>query len=434
MRDVSSLQDRQATLQRRHTIMVCESPDKVSPESPIQKQTIFENDETFVEPASDKRSSSGHETGVKLKRSVLVSRSHACNSEVRKRLSLKLHGSPDVPVQVKSHVNACSLHSSKTSPSESTVHNSLDNVRRKSLGRRILVSKSSQPVPIPRSLSAELPSKQLPKPVPRSDSSSEIRPRPRPVQRSSSTSVLLSSNVSSKVSEVRPVPKPRERSRSPSQRQSSDGVTNESRPVPRPRERSRSPSPNRTLTEQTPSSRPGPRPRERSRSPSPDRPRSSERKMKPIPAPRTILSPVEGSVSDTVSNSASLSETVRTRVRQKPVRRANSHQVTRHSTDLSHLGAMHDRQNDLTHESKSSVLKSVTDNSEEVTVNDERTNERLLPSATNDMSPTLSELNVQDLLLVSRSVTTLQEEAVSATNRVINPDPSQDSCSDSVST
>lgn len=434
MRDVSSLQDRQATLQRRHTIMVCESPDKVSPESPIQKQTIFENDETFVEPTSDKRSSSGHETGVKLKRSVLVSRSHACNSEVRKRLSLKLHGSPDVPVQVKSHVNACSLHTSKTSPSESTVHNSSDNVRRKSLGRRILVSKSSQPVPIPRSLSAELPSKQLPKPVPRSDSSSEIRPRPRPVQRSSSTSVLLSSNVSSKVSEVRPVPKPRERSRSPSQRQSSDGVTNESRPVPRPRERSRSPSPNRTLTEQTPSSRPRPRPRERSRSPSPDRPRTSERKMKPIPAPRTILSPVEGSVSDTVSNSASLSETVRTRVRQKPVRRANSHQVTRHSTDLSHLGAMHDRRNDLTHESKSSVLKSVTDNSEEVTVDDERTNERLLPSATNDMSPTLSELNVQDLLLVSRSVTTLQEEAVSATNRVINPDPSQDSCSDSVST
>lgn len=81
VRDVAT-SDRHCTVERRHSIMVCESPQ------------VFPSTHSVTAPQPvDATDNKSHESRGKLRRSAPVSKSRACVNDVRqKRLSLPLHG------------------------------------------------------------------------------------------------------------------------------------------------------------------------------------------------------------------------------------------------------------------------------------------------------------------------------------------------------
>ncbi|XP_062607623.1 protein spire homolog 1-like isoform X2 [Saccostrea cucullata] len=172
VRDVATT-ERQCNLERRHTIMVCESPQ-------VFPSTLNGTAQLQVDAAEHKV----HESRGKLRRSAPVSKSRACVNDVRqKRMSLPLHGiHEEDSVEYRSlHDPACGFNSVSE---ENDV--SEDYVFDRSQGLRMPVTRSQyQNLKRSATITESASSSQT---ISKSRSSSEVKEKPRPMVRARSIS------------------------------------------------------------------------------------------------------------------------------------------------------------------------------------------------------------------------------------------------------
>jgi hypothetical protein len=172
VRDVATAERHATNLERRHTIMVCESP-QVFP--PALGGTVLLN----VDATENK----SHESRGKLRRSTPVSKSRACVNDARqKRLSLPLHGiNEEECVDGNSlHDPACGFHSVSE---ESEVFE--EYVFDRSKGLRMPVTRSHyQSLSRSATITEAVSTSQT---VSKSKSSSNVKEKPRPMVRSRSS-------------------------------------------------------------------------------------------------------------------------------------------------------------------------------------------------------------------------------------------------------
>nr|XP_022340260.1 protein spire homolog 1-like isoform X4 [Crassostrea virginica] len=221
VRDITTM-DRQCTLERRHSIMVCESPQVFpSSHSGTAKQQL------------DATNNQSHESRSKLRRSAPVSKSRACvNDAKQKRLSLPLHGIHEEHcVEYKTlHDPACGFNSvsEENLPSEEYVFDRSQGLRMpvtrsqyQNLQRSATITESSvteRPIASKSKSSSGL--RERPRPMVRARSSVDIKPsvlvRARNVPRSQSSDEVtlgqkdneLSKQESTEMASEKPKPKP----------------------------------------------------------------------------------------------------------------------------------------------------------------------------------------------------------------------------------
>ncbi|XP_056002691.1 serine/arginine repetitive matrix protein 1-like isoform X2 [Ostrea edulis] len=173
VRDVATSERHGTNLERRHTIMVCESP-QVFPPAPSGTVPLQLD-------ATDNKS---HESRGKLRRSAPVSKSRACVNDARqKRLSLPLHGIHEEEcVDGKSlHDPACGFNSVSE---ESEIFE--EYVFDRSKGLRMPITRSHYQSLSRSATITEVVSSS--KTVSNSKSSSDVKEKPRPMARSRSSS------------------------------------------------------------------------------------------------------------------------------------------------------------------------------------------------------------------------------------------------------